>query len=80
MQEFAAKLFPTEKTCERGVAFYLGAVLNARAMKTATVGVREKREIDRVHSCMYAYSHTKMEALCGVAPVGKLFRKYCVHL
>ena len=83
VQEFAAAMFPEEKqkkTGERGVAFYLGALLNARAMKAVTGGVREKREIDRVHACMYSYSHTKLEGLCAVAAAGKLFRRYCVHL
>ena len=80
LRQCAADLFPERELGERDVAFYLGAVLNARAMKAVRSSSKDKREIDRVYSCMYAYSHTKMEGLFGIGAMGALFRRYWSHV
>ena len=80
LKECAGDLFPVQEHGERDMAFYLGAVLNARAMKAVRSSSKDKREIDRVYSCMYAYSHTKMEGLFSIAAMGALFRRYWSHV
>ena len=45
-------------------------------MKKAAQTRSEKLQVDRVHSALYAYSHSKMEELFEITPLGTLFSLY----
>ena len=58
------------------LVFYTGALLFSKKMKKAAQTRSEKLQVDRVHSALYAYSHSKMEELFEITPLGTLFSLY----
>ena len=56
--------------------FYTGALLFSKKMKKAARTCKETLQVDRVHSALYAYSHSKMKQLFEIAPLGTLFSIY----
>ena len=58
------------------LVFYTGSLLFSKKMKKAARTRQEAIQVDRVHSALYAYSHSKMEQLFEIAPLGTLFSLY----
>ena len=57
-------------------AFYLGALLYPKDMKRDKRSTRVKREVDRVYSSLYKYSHTKLNELVTVSAFRRFFRLF----
>ena len=59
-----------------GLAFYIGALLFPREMKKVKTSSVQRREVERVHSCLYSYSHAKLEKLFENRSLGRLYELF----
>ena len=59
-----------------GLAFYIGALLFPREMKKVKTSSAQRREVDRVYSCLYSYSHAKLEKLFENRSLGRLYELF----